>query len=27
MGTDGILTSVPVFRKERDPGWERARMT
>ncbi|HNS67719.1 MAG TPA: hypothetical protein PKG97_09020, partial [Mesotoga infera] len=22
-----LLTSVPVFREERDPGWEHARMT
>jgi len=27
MGTDGLLTSVPVFREDRDPGWEHVRMT
>ncbi len=27
MGTDGLLTSVPVFREDRDPDWEHVRMT
>ncbi len=27
MGTDGIPTSVPVFREERDPDLEHVRMT
>jgi hypothetical protein len=27
MGTDGLLTSVPVFREDRDPDQEHVRMT